>query len=235
MSYQLLREFLLKAALATPDTGLQRDMVDLLTTLPPTIDREIVAPELEASTPGRTEEVKGVEDLLLQKALPELERLDPQSVEVFGKSTPTPPVVKTSMWELCKRAHLKMSAYIKDVRVKDLPEKVQEDVRRFISKGVKNPIVIHYGMMSRELLDRVDPQNFKAASEAVNRELAALPKDKLAEAKDAFFKKAQQKYILLVNDQIVDGHHFLAKARYFDITSSLNVLDLTPARFQTKD
>ena len=77
-----------------------------------------------------------------------------------------------------------------------------------------------------EVIDRV-----KLALEDKKEKLVYLKADKEA-ARDAFFKKAKEKYILLVNDQIVDGHHFLAKAKYFNVTNSLNVLDLTPARFQ---
>ena len=40
------------------------------------------------------------------------------------------------------------------------------------------------------------------------------------------------KYILLLNDRIIDGHHHLAKAERGKITRSLPVLDLSPLRHQ---
>ena len=36
----------------------------------------------------------------------------------------------------------------------------------------------------------------------------------------------------MMNDRIVDGHHHLAKALRGNVTSSLNVIDPTPLRFQ---
>lgn len=240
MNLPILRRYLLKAAAETQDPLLQNDMVQLLQQLSPEQmiqqheDDEVIAPELNTGMPSQHKGIKGPEDLLFRQAMPELTQPNPETPETFGKVNPLVGT-KVSMLTLLKRARaekVKMSAYIKDTNVSDLPEKVQADVRRFIQKSPKNPTVIHYGMMVRELLDRADPQNYKAAWEAVKKELDALSKDKRADARDAFFKKAKEKFILLVNDQIVDGHHFLAKAKYFNITSSLDVLDLTPARFQ---
>lgn len=240
MNFPILRRYLLKAAAETQDPMLQNDMVQLLQRLSPDQmiqqheDDEVIAPELNTGLPAQNKGIKGPEDLLLRQAMPEIQQPNPETPETFGKITP---LVKTkvSMLTMLKQAraeHVKMSAYIKDTNVNDLPDKVQADVRRFIPKAPKNPVVIHYGMMVRELLDRADPQNYKAAWEAVKKELDGLSKEKREEACDAFFKKAKEKYILLVNDAIVDGHHFLAKAKYFNVTNSLNVLDLTPARFQ---
>lgn len=240
MNLPILRRYLLKAAAETQNPLLQNDMVQLLQQLSPEQmiqqheDDEVMAPELNTGMPSENKVIKGPEDLLFRQAMPELSQPNPETPETFGKVNPLVGT-KVSMMTLLKRARaekVKMSAYIKDTNVTDLPEKVQADVRRFIQKSPKNPTVIHYGMMVRELLDRVDPQNYKAAWEAVKKELDSLSKDKRAEARDAFYKKAKEKFILLVNDQIVDGHHFLAKAKYFNITSSLDVLDLTPARFQ---
>lgn len=241
MNFPILRRYLLKAAAETQDPRLQNDMVQLLQQLSPELaiqqqeDDEVIAPELNTGLPSQNKKIKGLEDLVMRQAMPEIQQPNPEVPEVFGKVDAPPVQIKTSMLTLLKRArahHIKMSAYIKDTKVSDLPEKVQQDVKRFIPKDPKNPTVIHYGMMVRELADRADPQNYKSASEAVKKELDALTKAQLEEARDAFFKKAKEKYILLVNDQIVDGHHFLAKAKYFNVTNSLNVLDLTPARFQ---
>ena len=241
MNFPILRRYLLKAAAETQDPGLQNDMVQLLQHLTPDQmiqqheDDEVIAPELNTGLPSQNKGLKGPEDLLLRQAMPEIQQPNPETPETFGKLNPVAPVQKVSMLAMLKRAravNIKMSAYIKDTNVSDLPEKVQEDVRRFIPKTPKNPVVIHYGMMVKELLDRADAQNYKSASEAVKKELDGLSKEKREEARNAFFKKAKEKYILLVNDAIVDGHHFLAKAKYFNVTNSLNVLDLTPARFQ---
>lgn len=242
MNFPLLRRYLLKAAAETSSPALQNDMVQLLQQLSPGQaqhsmqqheDDEVMAPELNQGLPSQNKQIKGPEDLLLRQAMPELVLQNPETPETFGKLNGAP--IKVSMWTLFKRAgamRIKMSAYIKDVRVSDLPDKVREDVKRFVPKASKNPIVVHYGMMVRELLDRADPQNYEAASQAVKKELDALTVADREKAKEAFFKKAKDKYILLVNDQIVDGHHFLAKAKYFNVTNSLNVIDLTPARFQ---
>lgn len=196
-------------------------------------DDEVMAPELNQGLPSQHNHVKGPEDMVLRKAMPELVLPNPETPETFGKLNGAP--VKVSMLTLMKRAarsHIKMSAYIKDIRVSDLPERVREDVKRFVPKEAKNPVVVHYGMMVRELLDRVDPQNFDAATKAVKKELDTQSPEDREKARDALFKKTKDKYIILVNDQIVDGHHFLAKAKYFNVTNSLNVIDLTPARFQ---
>lgn len=242
MNFPLLRRYLLKAAAETSNPALQNNMVQLLQQLTPEVanqsmqkheDDEVMVPELNQGLPSQNHHAKGLEDLMLRGAMPELVLQNPETPETFGKLNGAP--IKVSMWTLIKRAahlHVKMSAYIKDIRVSDLPEKVHEEVKRFLPKEVKNPAVVHYGMMVRELLDRVDPQNFDAATKAVKKELDVLTAGDREKARDTFFKKTKDKYIILVNDQIVDGHHFLAKAKYFDVTNSLNVIDLTPARFQ---
>jgi hypothetical protein len=242
MSFPLLRRYLLKAAVDTTDPALQGDMVRLLQQLSPDQanssiqrheDDEVMAPELNQGLPSQTNKIKGLEDIMLQKAMPELVLPNPETPETFGKLDGAP--IKVSMWTLLKRASttkIKMAAYIKDVRVSDLPEKVKEDAKRFLPEKVKNPTVVHYGMMVRELVDRADPQNYEAATKAVKKELDGMTGAEREKARDAFFKKAKDKYVLIVNEQIVDGHHFLAKAKYFDVSNSLNVLDLTPARFQ---
>lgn len=248
MNYPLLRRFLLKSAAETTNPALQGDMIRLLQQVSPDAavqegeDDEVVAPDLHRGLPSQNQGVKGVEDLMLRKAMPELQHQNPETPEVFGKvnapmatATSMQPMAKISMLTKIKRAArmgVKMAAYIKDITVSDLPPKVQEEVRRFIPKTPKNPVVIHYGMTVRELVDKVDIHNFKTATDAVRKDMDALTKADKKKAEDEVFKKVKEKYILLVNDQIVDGHHFLAKAKYFNVTCSLNVVDLTPARFQ---
>ena len=247
MNFPLLKRYLLKAAAETTDPALQNNMVQLLSSLSSgggaqqqdasmkdNQDDSVIAPELSQGLPNQKSKIQGVEDLMMHKALPELLHRNPEKPEMFGKLT-TPTQTKVSVWTQLKRASktkIKLAAYIKDVKVADLPIKLQDELQTFISKDVKNPTVIHYGMMVKELLDRADLHNLKAASEHVTAQYGKLDKTDKEKAKQRFFDQAKDKYIFLVNDTIVDGHHFLAKAKFFNVTNSLNVLDLTPARFQ---
>lgn len=151
---------------------------------------------------------------LLCKSLPELDKPSPtQELSSFGKVS----CLKALKNKLNKQA----SAFVRDVCVKDLPADVQKDVYRFIPKDDKLK-VIQYGAVVSDLLPKVDSKNWESAK----------AHSKGFKDKDAFYKKAPNKYILIVNDTIVDGHHFLAKAQAIGATNSLNVLDLTPVRFQ---
>lgn len=123
-----------------------------------------------------------------------------------------------------KPVHKQASAFIKDVEYRSLPVAVQREVRRFVLPRPKLQL-IHYGMTVKELLPKVDQHNFDTAKEHVAKE--TVDKEQLLE-------RAKSKYILLSNDSIVDGHHFLARAEKAGITNSIHVLDLTPARFQKK-
>lgn len=117
------------------------------------------------------------------------------------------------------------SAFIKDIEFKDLPPKVKLEVARFIP-ATPTTAFVHYGLVVRELVPKVDRANFTQAEAHIKK----LP------AKDleinTLLNQAKLKYILLLNDKIIDGHHFLAKCKAAGISSSLHVLDLTPARFQ---
>ncbi len=118
------------------------------------------------------------------------------------------------------------SAFIEDTEFSALPKDVKADVLRFVDAKAGTRF-IHYGMVVKELIGKADPANLKTARAHVKKLSAKKAFDavKMATAKG-------EKYILLMNDRIVDGHHFLAKAEKSGITSSLNVLDLTPSRFQ---
>lgn len=116
------------------------------------------------------------------------------------------------------------SAHFADVEVKDLPLKVQKEIERFADVSADTKL-IHYGMVVKELLSKVDKHNFEQAEKH-------LKDEKINE--DEFYKKLPNKYLLLVNDKLVDGHHYLARAKKLGVTSSLNVLDLSPVRFQEK-
>ena len=121
----------------------------------------------------------------------------------------------------------KGSAFIRDVRIKDLPKDVQKDIKPFMHEIQNKALVVQYGMVVSELLKKVDPYNYKLAKEHV-----AEKSEK--DLKKEFYDKSDNKYILLVNDNIVDGHHFLAKAEKIGATRTLKVLDLTPVRFQKR-
>ena len=117
------------------------------------------------------------------------------------------------------------SAFIKDVPFKSLPQKTQHDISRFVPTSPDTQLV-HYGLVVKELLPKVDHANFSVAE----RHIKELPAKELDKTK--LFNDGKQKYILMLNDKIIDGHHFLAKCKAAGITSSLHVLDLTSARFQ---
>ena len=114
----------------------------------------------------------------------------------------------------------KASSFIGDVKVKNLPTDVQKEIARFID--VKpNTTVIRYGMVASELANKVDSHNMLQADEHTKNYIAT---------KEEALTKLKNKYILLINDKVVDGHHAIAKAKKHKITNALNVLDLTPAR-----
>ena len=121
----------------------------------------------------------------------------------------------------------KFSAFIEDMAFKSLPKEVQAEVTRFVDAKAGTPLV-HYGMTVTELIGKADAENLKSA----RKSLGTLRASRAWEEVNGKIK-AGSKYILLMNDRIVDGHHFLAKAERGAITSSLNVLDLTPARLST--
>ncbi len=116
------------------------------------------------------------------------------------------------------------SAFIKDVFFKDLSDNTKEDVSRFVEARPDTKF-IHYGSVIKELLPKVDKHNFDVAEKHIKADDKPLSKDKLIE-------RSADKFILVLNDKVIDGHHFLARCKAADITNSLHVLDLTPARFQ---
>ena len=119
------------------------------------------------------------------------------------------------------------SAFIEDMTFDALPKDVQAEVSRFVDAKKGTPVV-HYGMTVTELVMKADATNLTAARKALGTLRASRARD------DVMGKvKAGSKYVLIMNDRIVDGHHFLAKAERGAVTSSLNVLDLTPARLST--
>lgn len=117
------------------------------------------------------------------------------------------------------------SAHFADVKFSSLPSKTQEDIKRFASDITDDTLLIHAGYVIKELLPMVDKHNFDQAEKHI--------KDTKIDEKE-FYKLLPSKYILIKDNKIIDGHHYVAKARKLGVTCSLNVLDLTPIRFQKK-
>lgn len=114
------------------------------------------------------------------------------------------------------------SAFISDVRYKDLPSTTKQDVDQFLDCNSDHEFP-QYGMVVEELIHKADPHNLKSALDHISGD----PKKLAKEVNDR-----SDKYILMMNDRIIDGHHFLAKAKKGKVTRSLKVLDLTAHRFQ---
>jgi hypothetical protein len=121
----------------------------------------------------------------------------------------------------------RMSAYMGDMRVKDLPEATRNEIARILgTNGSTGELsVIKYGMTVPELLSKVDTHNMQTA----RKHMKYIPSYAAREKVD----DTPEKHILLMNGNIVDGHHFLATAEKGKVTKSLPVIDLTPTRFQT--
>lgn len=119
------------------------------------------------------------------------------------------------------------SAYVDDISFIRLPDDTRTDVARFVPHAKNTTLFPRYGTVVKELIGKCDPENLKSARKTVREE---SPK----KVEKEFYDKLKSKYVLLVNDRVVDGHHFIAKGESCGCTCSLNVLDLTPARFAKK-
>jgi len=123
------------------------------------------------------------------------------------------------------------SAYISDIAIGSLPKNIQAEIIKLIPEANKSTKVTQYGMTVSELLPKVDNHNYKLAkshiSEKINKEGKKVMGDKLHDL-------INNKYLLLINDSLVDGHHALALADILNVSCSLKVLDLNPIRFQIK-
>lgn len=117
------------------------------------------------------------------------------------------------------------SAYSQDIQLSTLPEETQQDIKRFCENANGSSKVPQYGMVVLELIPKADPHNLEVAEE----HCADMDPEK---AREEVASRQDDKYILLCNDRIVDGHHYLAKAKRGDYTASIKCLDLTPLRFQ---
>jgi hypothetical protein len=118
------------------------------------------------------------------------------------------------------------SAYQRDIPFGNLPKDTQKDILQFFPAR-KIDLIPVYGMVADELIPKADPHNLKSAQEHIKGE----SKKKLGKE---VYEKSDSKYLLLVNDRLIDGHHYLAKAIAAGVTRTLKVLDLTALRFQEK-
>lgn len=127
-----------------------------------------------------------------------------------------------------KAGAVEASAHLDDVRLTDLPEDTVDTIRNFINVSPRSRLSVpRYSMTTGELVPKTDPHNLEAAREKM--------KDLEPEAAAQEVRGRQDvKHILLMNDRVIDGHHFIAKAERGGYTAGLKVLDLTSARFQAK-
>jgi hypothetical protein len=118
------------------------------------------------------------------------------------------------------------SCYIDDVSIKDLKKSTVEDIKQFFPSCKKSDNLVRLNAVVDELVHKVDQKNWTSAKRNVKQQHKKTDKLK----KEVLDRK--DKYILILNDQIIDGHHFLAKAYLGGVTNSIKVLDITPLRFQ---
>lgn len=135
------------------------------------------------------------------------------------------PYDKDSAFIIQDSSRFELSSFVADVQLANLPREMRKTVSAFgATKTSKMP---RYGMVVKELVAKADAHNLDAARKHVK----TMSEPRLS---DEFEAKRGKKFILLLNDQIIDGHHWLAKAEKLGITSALDVLDLTPVRFQVE-
>lgn len=120
-----------------------------------------------------------------------------------------------------------LAAFMGDVTIGDLPESTRKDVAKVLgTNGHTDKLrAVKYGMVASELEHMADSHNLESAQHHIRYCTNGSCADEV-HAND-------EKHILVVNNRVVDGHHYLAKALRGKVTKSLRVLDLTPARFQT--
>lgn len=209
MDFKLLKPFIEKSA-ASQDVKVKTAATDLLSAINEEQEaEEILNPRIHAQPSGNPldQRLKDEVDLKLNSWMADTAEKE-LALSQFGKSA---------------------SSYSADVTVASLPKETQQDVLKFTPSVDKNDKVVQYGMVTDELLPKVDQHNWEKAL----KHISAERKKNKRELADRFQKKIDNKYILLMNDNVVDGHHFLAMAHVLGISCSLKVLDLTPLRFQS--
>jgi hypothetical protein len=126
------------------------------------------------------------------------------------------------------RGQIEFSSFVKDVAFKDLPARARKDVRAFHPDIPDDTLVAHYGMTTKELAGKADKDNLAAARKNVGKMSRKACADEVYAARG-------KKFVLVNNDRVIDGHHYLAKAERGRVTASLHVVDLTPSRFQKSE
>jgi len=126
------------------------------------------------------------------------------------------------------KATVQASAHLDDVRLTDLPDDTVDTVRSFVHVSPRSRLTVpRYSMTVGELVHKADPHNLESA----RKKLADMEPTAAA---DEVRARQEVKHILLMNDRVIDGHHFIAKAERGGYSAGLKVLDLTAARFQAK-
>lgn len=110
-----------------------------------------------------------------------------------------------------------LSAFMGDVMLASLPADTQAEIER-IAPGSR---LRKFGMTVSELLPKADPHNMDAARKRIRYcRNGACAEEVYANS---------EKHVLMMNDRVVDGHHYLAKAEKGRVTKSLPVIDIIPA------
>lgn len=123
---------------------------------------------------------------------------------------------------------VKMSAFVGDVKIGKLPTSQVEELAKHVQngdEGISDIIVSRYGMTVPELLPKADPHNLDTARKHIRYATNGACADEVHANED--------KCILINQDRIIDGHHFLAKAEKGKVSKSLPVIDISPVRFQS--
>lgn len=120
---------------------------------------------------------------------------------------------------------VEFSSFVRDIPIKHLPANVQSEIGRFV-KTKPGMMVSHYSMVADELVGKCDPHNLATAKLNVEKRMSQKA------AREEVHGRREKKPVLIMNDRVVDGHHFIGKAMHGKVSSSLHVIDLTPSRFQ---
>lgn len=138
------------------------------------------------------------------------------------------PAEKEPAKEPALPATARFAAYMGDMLVSELPESTQADIAAILGTNgnTRSLKVIKYGMTISELIPMADPANLEAA----RKRMKYCTNQGCA---DEVYANGE-KHILVVNGRVVDGCHHIVKAERGKVTKSLPVLDLTPARFQSR-
>lgn len=123
-------------------------------------------------------------------------------------------------------AQAAMAAYMGDVLVSELPESTQAEIAAILgTNGNTGSLkVIKYGMTVAELLKMADPDNLEAA----RKRLKYCTNGACADEVHA----NTEKHVIVQNNRVIDGCHFIARSEKGKVTRSLPVIDISPARFQ---